>query len=799
MQVREGFRLDDLIVGPSTGHVLRPDGRQRLPVRAAEALVALAEQPGLVVTRTELHARLWPDGSGSDESLVRCIGELRHALGDRGRTHRYVETVARQGYRLVLEPAPLTAEERARLEAVAGHASTRAPWWHRVLRTPRARRTFGVVASYTVIAFGVMQFVTLIVQQFGLSQQISNFAIVLGVAGVLPAAAFAWRYRPASPSASGYPRPAHVAGFGAMAVAVAALVTLMLPHPEPDPPAPQKTPVPERSIAVLPFVNMSGDPAADYLGDGLADEIANRLTRVPGLAVASRTSAFTHRHYADRDAGATREGDKGDAPAIATDLGVRYLLEGSIRREGNDLRITAQLIDGPSNQHRWSKTYERRKARDFDVEDDIAGSVLEALKIVLSPEQLQRLRERPTENFDAYDLYRKGISVLRNSSVATALDQAVRLFMDAVRLEPTYAEAHAALCETHVKRFTFLRDPAALLTAQESCEQALRLDKGLPEVHLAYGSLYTANGQHADAERQYRKAIELKPEFVEAQLGLASTLAAMQRYDEAEATFRAAQRARPRYWMVHDKFGSYELSRGRPAEARKHFRRAVDLQPQNATLHSNVGAAYFLEGDFPNAAEAFRRSVELAPTSEGYSNTGTTYFYAGNADEAVRMFEQAAALTPQDYVVWGNLGDAQRYSREHTGQAGPSYARATGLARAHLGVNPEEAVARTLLAYFLARQGESDAAKSELAQVSLDETDDYYVHYYAALVHHQLGDIDAAIKRLGEAVAAGFPRAVLRAAPELDGLQTDSRVVVLLEEPAKEATDTQTGKGGDRP
>jgi tetratricopeptide (TPR) repeat protein len=342
------------------------------------------------------------------------------------------------------------------------------------------------------------------------------------------------------------------------------------------------------------------------------------------------------------------------------------------------------------------------------------------------------------------------------------------------------------LCETGVKRFTFLRDPASLREAEQSCDQAVRLDKGLPEVYAPLGHLYSANGQHAEAERQYRKALELKPELVEAQLGLASALADLQRYDEAEATYAAAQKVLPRNWMVYDKFGSYQLARGRPAEALKQYRRAAELVPQNATVHSNVGAAYFLLGDFPNAAEAFRRSVEISPTSEGYSNTGTTYFYAGNADEAVRMFEQSTELTPQDYMVWGNLGDAQRYSSAQSGRATRSYDRAADLARAHLGVNPEDARARTLLAYFLARQGDSVAASVELAQVPLGESPDYYVHYYAALVRRQLGDDTEAIDQLRMAVEAGFPHHVLRAAPELDGLQSDPRMGSVLERPGEE-------------
>ncbi|MDQ1241908.1 MAG: adenylate cyclase [Pseudomonadota bacterium] len=175
-------------------------------------------------------------------------------------------------------------------------------------------------------------------------------------------------------------------------------------------------PAPDRSIAVLPFDNLSGDSANEFLGDGLAEELANLLTRVPDLEVASRTSAFS---FKDRKMAICK---------IATELGVKYLVEGSLRRHGDTLAITAQLIDCPRGTHAWSNTYRRPITELPSVEDDIAGSVVEALKIILAPETRERLQRRSEVGQDAYESYLQAVSELRNYTDASSLDRAVQRF-----------------------------------------------------------------------------------------------------------------------------------------------------------------------------------------------------------------------------------------------------------------------------------------------------------------------------------------------------------------------------------
>jgi len=528
-------------------------------------------------------------------------------------------------------------------------------------------------------------------------------------------------------------------------------------------------PAPDRSIGVLPFDNLSGDPANGFLGDGLAEELANLLTRVPDLEVASRTSAFS---FKDR---------KMAICEIAAELGVKYLVEGSLRRNGDTLAITAQLIECPRGTHAWSNTYRRPIAELPSVEDDIAGSVVEALEIMLRPETLEKMQRRSEVSQDAYQSYLQAVSELRNFTEPGSLDRAIQRFQEATSADPTYAEAYAGLCEAHVQRYRKVRTVRDVADAEHACAQAVRLDHGLPEVHAALGMLYLATGQNDRAEREYRQAIELDPDNVDAQLGLGTALNSKRDFEAADRAYQEAIRLRSRYWRVYDTYGGFLFEQGRWPAAIAQYRRGIELAPQNAQLLSNLGGVLFLSGDFTAAGDAFRRSVEIAPTSEGHSNTGTNYYYAGRYDDAVTMFEQASRLAPEDYQIWGNLGDAYRRASGKADLANGAYARAAELARAGLGVNPDSTETRTQLAYFLVRQGQLSQAAAELETAGPAPVGDLNSHYYAALVYKELGRATDAVAETRKALEGGYPAALLVADPEFTNIVRDPALAAAIE------------------
>ena len=512
------------------------------------------------------------------------------------------------------------------------------------------------------------------------------------------------------------------------------------------------------SIAVLPFANMSGDPRNDYLGDGLSEEISNRLTKIPQLRVAARTSAFAFK------------GKNENVSEIADKLGVRYVVEGSVKRQADKIRVTAALVEGVSGSNRWSNAYEPASADFFAVEGDIATQVITALELVLvepggAPKTLPE-----NGSTVAYDFYLRGLAYLRQAKSTKSLEAAEELFQRALAAQPNFARAQAGLCETRVERFALEKIPAYVAAAEEACTNAQALDSAAQEVHMAVGRLRLATGDAPEAEAAYRRALALVPQSPDALIGLAESIAAGGKFDEAESTYRRAIAAQSSYAAAHLAFGNFLLSHGRGAEAVTAYERATQLTPDNPNALSNMGGAYFLLGNFDKAADAFARSLAIEPRRASYSNTGSVLYYLGRYREAEEMFHKAIGFAPADHRLWGNLADAQLFESRRQ-EAMASYRRALELVDGELAVNPKDAVNQAQAAYYATRLGEQDRARRSIAIALSEGEQDIYAHYYVALAELGLGNASTALAHAKRARELGYPQKLMRAAPELGDLR----------------------------
>ena len=260
----------------------------------------------------------------------------------------------------------------------------------------------------------------------------------------------------------------------------------------------------QASIAVLPFVNMSGDPEQDYFSDGITEDIITDLSKISALFVVSRNTAFTYK------------GSNEDLDRVAAHLGVQYLLEGSVRKVNDRVRITAQLIDGRSNGHVWAERYDRKFEDIFELQDDISHAIVDALRLKMLPQERETLSQRPTFNSEAYRFYLMGRSFFHRGHTRRYLRLARQMFQRALDIDAEYAAAHAGIadCNSHL-----LDAGDTSITTNEIFEQserALALDQRLAEAHASKGlALYTA-GRYEEAEQSFDRAIALKPDLFEA-------------------------------------------------------------------------------------------------------------------------------------------------------------------------------------------------------------------------------------------------------------------------------------------
>ena len=508
------------------------------------------------------------------------------------------------------------------------------------------------------------------------------------------------------------------------------------------------------SIAVLPFANMTGDPGNDYLGDGLAEELSHRLKRIPELHVAARTSAFA---FKGKDLGVS---------AIAGQLGVSYVVEGSVRRQGDRVRVNANLVEGASGSSRWSNSYESASADIFAIESDIAARVITALELVLGKRPAPSGTQPRIGDVATYDYYLQGLAYLRKPRSTKNLDAAEKLFTRVLDEEPDFARAQAGLCEVWVERYILDKVPAHVASAEAACAKAQALDGAAQEVHMAVGSLRLATGEAAEATAEYRDALALVPHSPDALVGLAQSLAADGKSDEADQTFRRAIAAQPSYAVAHGAYGSFLFANGRAREATQAYEQASIFAPDDVGVLNNLGGAFLLMGNFEKAAEIFARSLALEPSAECYANLGIVDYYLGRYQRAGEMFREAVDRAPNDHRLWGNLGDALFFNSQ-THEALSIYRRALELADGELGVNPKHAVNQAVAAYYATRLNDKNRARSGVTIALSEGERNVYVQYYVALAELGLGDLPSALTHAKRARDLGYPEILMRAAPEL--------------------------------
>jgi TolB-like protein/tetratricopeptide (TPR) repeat protein len=503
------------------------------------------------------------------------------------------------------------------------------------------------------------------------------------------------------------------------------------------------------SIGVLPFVNLSSDPENKYFADGLAEEILNVLVRTKAFDVAARTSSF---YFKDKDV---------DISMVAERLGVTTILEGSVRRQGEQIRVTAQLIEAETGFHLWSETYNRQLEDIFSIQDDIARQVANGLNVVLSSESSGTLERIPTESVAAYQFYLQGRDHLRDERTESRLQRAVALFDSAIEIDGNYAEAYAGRCDALLALYEHSRATDYFEQAERACHRGLTLDADAGGVYTALGHLYRLSGQYDKAVAEYQQAISMDRRNVDAYSGLAQTFSRQGRPADAEKTYREAIDVQPGYWRGHLSLGNFLFEMGRFDEAVRSYSFVVDVAPDNATGYLNLGTSYFMLRDLENATTAWQKSIELEPRASTYLNLGNSYFFLRRFADAAEMYALAIELAPDDFETWGALGDAYLHTDDRQALAVPAYEKAIELGEKQLEINTSNHGVMATLAQYYSNTGQAGRAEELLAKATEGASDDMYVHYSIAVANASLGNTTPAALAAKKAVELGYPADLL--------------------------------------
>ncbi|GAB2620587.1 tetratricopeptide repeat protein [Novilysobacter erysipheiresistens] len=716
------YRFGGVVVD-TAAHTLTRDGQpQAIEPKAFAVLLVLLRHADELVPRDELLDAVWGHRHVTPGVLTRAIAQLRAALDDHPHEPRFIQTQHALGYRFIgeLKAAPETALVEPEPAPVPDSPSVA----DAILPTASVR-----VESDPV-----------------------PIAAAASVPEVAPAEVVAADPQAARPRTARRRRIAMKRTWLAAAVAlvVVALVALGWYNRRAQPPAPA-----EASIAVLPFTNLSDNRDDRYFAEGLAVEMHDALASIPGLKVASVPG-----DPADAEASP-------DIKALGRRLGVATVLDASVRREGDRLRVNARLSDTDTGFTLWSESYDREADDVFAVQSEIANQVVQALPGVLTVHRRTYRRLWPTQDLSAYEAYLKGQQQLLEQPSDNYLDKAIGFFGEALAADAGFARAQAGICRAEIIRFEGARDALAFQRAQEACTRAAQMDPELREVSLALGEMHRVRGDYALANEHYTLALDdlgLRPA---AYVGLARVQSEQGQDQLALEYFELARRLRPGDALVYRELGYHQYMNGDVEAAIESFRTATTLQPDDAGVWSSLGGLYFVADDNARAADAFQRSLAIKPSYAALSNLGTLRYAQGAYVDAAKLYRRAAELDPTDFRIWGNLGDALAALPETAGQTRQPYQRAAQLAGDYVAIKAEDAQAHALLGFYRASLGERDAALEHLRKAEALGTEVGEVSFFNAQTLTLLGDAGGARNRLQRAREAGIPAQRIDASPVL--------------------------------
>ena len=414
--------------------------------------------------------------------------------------------------------------------------------------------------------------------------------------------------------------------------------------------------VPQKSIAVLPFDNLSRDPDNAYFAEGIQDEILTRLAKVADLKVISRTST---QHFKSAPE---------NLPEIAKQLGVANILEGSVQKAGDQVRVNVQLINAMTDAHLWADTYDRKLTDIFAVESEIAKNIVDALQAKLSGSEKSALATKPTENPEAYELYLKG-RFFWNKRTGADLRKAIDYFSQAIAKDPNYALAYAGLADSYLllPNYGSSSTQEVIAPARAAATKALELDDSLAEAHASFGLIDTLELRLERGIGEFERAIQLKPNYATAHHWLGLGHMSLGRFDQAIAEAKRAIELDPLSLIINADFSWTYFNARRLDQAEAQARKTLEMDPRFFLAHYYLGGILQSKGHLREAISEYQKSFDLNNDPYSLATLGQAYARNGQKDDArkvlARLNEEAKSRYVAPYacaLVFLGFGEKER-------------------------------------------------------------------------------------------------------------------------------------------
>ena len=501
-----------------------------------------------------------------------------------------------------------------------------------------------------------------------------------------------------------------------------------------------------RQLAVLPFETAAQDANSRAFAGGLTETLAAKLGQVADRYPLEIVPAAEVRSHNVKDAQQAR-----------VQLGATLVLEGSLQQSGGTVRIVYSLVDTRSLRQVHSGVITSDNANTFAVQDRVIEEVLGKLDIELAKEDQGRMEKHGTTQREAYDHYLRARGYLQDYDRADSLENAIAGFRRSLEWDPRFALAYAGLGQAFLHKYALAHSPESLEAANDACWRSAQLDPASPDGEICLGMLFNATGRYAAAVQHLERALKIDSARDESYGQLAIAYEGLKRLGDAESLLKKAVALRPHHWAAYKWLGRFYEAHGRYGEAMEQFKRVVELAPDSIDGYSNLGGVYLEQGKYAEAIDVLERSIKIQPTASALNNLGASYFYQRRYAEAARSYELAAQMTPNEYRIYGNLGEAYGQIGGKQEESRRNYAQALKLAEQRLSANGSDGDALLQAALYAAMLGQdTKAEKYRKSGIALSGQDPE-ARFNSALVLAQLHQDSRALAELDRALSGGLP------------------------------------------
>lgn len=775
-ELHQGFQLGSLVIEPDLGVVIRNGQRYHLAPKAMEVLLFLSSSNGEIVSREEILAFAWGDINAAKTNVSHVISEIRHVLDDHKECPTYIQTIPRKGYRMLLPtvtragnsiwPFPVN-----QIDQTTGSEKK----WKLSFSLLKSSRLINASAAYLVVSWVLLQVFSIILPIFDVPTWGGKVAALCLVIGFPVVISFQWFKEFKLRKKFAYENDKkhrfvyrQFAVDGCFVLLILFAISYISTHLiekiesesalqplkiELDNKVP-KANVIENAVAILPFYAADAANTQQYFVSGLQEEL------ITSLAIKTVFKVSSMRAINALDPAASIE-------KIKDSLGVKYIVEGRIKLKHDTLTINTIMTDVVSGFQVWSDESIGSTNELVLLYSDLLRKITNALHLlIVGDKSVNNSNYMPTKSFAAYDAYLQGKEKYRSSKSINALLAAEQLFITALQIDPEFVQASSALCQTYLDKYVLNDDTNEYEKALNVCQLIASNETVSFESQLALGKLYRVNGQYQQAEIHLNKAKLIKPDASEVFISLADLYAKLEQTDKAESLYQHAISLELGNWKNYYDYGLFLFYSGRYEQAISQYNKVILINKNTAMAYNALGAAYYLSLNFEQANIAWSKSLAIKPTSLTFANLGTVLFFMQRFENAAEMYLQSAELSPLDHVLWGNLGDAYKYSHNQEQSAKTAYEKALALAKKNAIINDKTPSLQAQISRYYSELAQCQQARKHQEIALKNNLQDPYIYYDLAIVAINCLD-DSSLKLFIEkAITLSYPVKLLLADPQ---------------------------------